>query len=115
MERVDVKNCWQSDHESERCRRTSTTQPGPGRGHLRANNDSSDDDEDAPDHDKPHLLYLECRCRDNDGQDDGADHEPVEIHSPGEEATDHHNEAVPHIGIGQNGADERDDRPRRRE
>src|ERR1039458_658843 len=67
----------------------STTQPFSDRRHTRSGTDGANDDKDAHDRDKPHSLYPEYPCRDHDGQDYGANNEPVEVHPPGEQATQH--------------------------
>src|ERR1035441_10241413 len=65
------------------------TQPFSDRRHTRSGTDGANDDKDARDRDKPHRLYPEYPCRDHDGQDYGANTEPVEVHPPGEQATQH--------------------------
>src|ERR1039458_5219236 len=67
----------------------STTQPFSDRRHTRSGTDGANDDKDAHDRDKPHSLYPEYPCRDHDGQDYGANNEPIEVHPPGEQATQH--------------------------
>jgi hypothetical protein len=56
------------------------TQPFSDRRHTRSDNDGADDDKDAHDRDEPHRLYPDCPCRDHDGQDYGANKEPVDVH-----------------------------------
>jgi len=84
IERVLVE--FRLDDEPE-VAKGSMTQPFPDRRHTRSGNDGTDDDQDAFDRYKPHRLYPGCPCGDHNGQNYGADNEPVGVHPPGKQAT----------------------------
>jgi len=66
------------------------TQPFSDRRDTRSGNNGANDDEDAHDGNKPHRLHPDCPCWDHDGQDYGTNNEPVDVHPPGEQATQHY-------------------------
>jgi hypothetical protein len=68
----------------------SATQPFSDRRDTRSDTDGANDDKDSHDRDKPHRMYFNCPCWDHYGQDYDANDEPVEVHPPREQATQHH-------------------------
>ena len=73
-------------------------QPFSDRRHTRSRTDGANNGKDAHDRDNPHRLHPQCPCRDHDGQDYGANDEPVEVHPPSEQAMQHYG-SVCHIAL----------------
>jgi len=69
----------------------SELQPFSDRRHTRSGNDGADDDKDAHDSDK-HIACTRLPMQDHDART-MANNEPVDVHPPGEQATQHYGSA----------------------